>query len=436
LTAAADPVRASLTSWLYRPYIDLTPTGPDGNPQTVGLLFALAAVERDANYPRLHGLYPASFREAILRQARFPEYQLHDPLDLPEELWTSQWETLCAKLQEFDALAPEQRLRVLWLLHRMHLHHAILRYAPAVEPDELKFSESAAAMTFIRGTARLALHYDGESDLDTSDLELVAEYAPPGQWSVVEATYYLSAVTAKKKGNVEEVRHWTDLHRRQIEATAADEHTSAKLWSRYHRVRAFVPQLAGDRAGMTAEMDRAEEWAEAMSRETWRQEAEANVLSCALWESRTKEALVLGDLELAEERVRRCIAFAPLDPQPRLDLGQVLVERGEYEKAADAYRVAAHYGPPATEVALFMLGQCLEKLGNLHAARDAYLSALELDPLGVASLEQLVSVAKTLDDYVVAQWALGRLEALGTVESEELLPYQKYEGSLGVPAST
>jgi tetratricopeptide (TPR) repeat protein len=433
LTAAEDPTRATFTAWLYRPYIDLTPNAPDGNPQTAGLLFALRSVEREADFARIHGLYPPSFREAVLRQARFTEYQVRDPVDLPEELRSTQWETFTANLEEFDALPPAQRVRVLWLLHRLQLHYAILRYAPVLEPDQLGSAE-AAATAFIRGTARLALHYDGESDLDTSDLELVAEHAPAGDWAAIEATYYLSAVTAKKKGDAAGVRHWTDLHRVQIEASETDEHTNAKLWSRYHRVRAFVPQLDGDRAGMTAEMDRAQEWAQQTSRDTAERATEANVLAYALWESRTKEALLLGDLDLAEERVRRCITFAPLDPHAWLDLGQVLVERGEVGGAADAYRAAARFGPPATEAALFMLGQCLERLGDLEAARDAYLLALDLDPLGVSSLEQLVGIAETSNngDDVVSAWASSRLEALGTAEEQELRPYQQYEGTLGV----
>jgi tetratricopeptide (TPR) repeat protein len=315
----------------------------------------------------------------------------------------------------------------------MHLHHAALSYAPPVTAEEIAASEPVAATAFIRGTARLGLHEDSEAELDTTDFEMVASHAPSGGWSAVEATYYLSAIAAKKKGDAEEVRHWSDLHRRQIEAADTDEHTTAKLWSRYHRVRAFVPQLTRDQVGMSAEMDLAAEWAGKMSRDTAEREAESNVLSCALWESRTKEALVLGDLDLAEERVRLCITFAPLDPQPRLDLGHVLVERGDLEQAASAYRTAALNGPPA-EVAMFMLGQCLEQLEDLEGARDAYVSALDLDPLGVSSLEQLVGVAERLDDRLLAGWASSRLHELGRAEADDLLPYQQYEGQLGVHA--
>jgi tetratricopeptide (TPR) repeat protein len=433
MTPVDDPTRASFTAWLYRPYIDLTPAAPPGNPQTAGLLYAVHAVEHDVDTARIHGLYAPSFRDAILRQSRFTEYEVDDPVDLPSNLRSTQWETLAANLSELDALPPEKRVRTLWLLHRLHLHYAILRYAPALGPDEIRSAEGAA-MAFIRGTARLALHFDGETELDTTELELVVQHAPAGDWAAVEATYYLSAVTAKRKGDAAGVERWTDAHRAQIQAAERDEHTNAKLWSRYHRVRAFVPQLNGDHAGMTAEMDKAQEWAERMSRDTAEREAEANVLAYALWESRTKEALLLGDRDLAEERVRRCIEFAPLDPQAWLDLGQVLVERDDFAGAADAYRTAARFGPPATEAALFMLGQCLEQLGDSEAARDAYLHALDLDPLGVSSLEQLAGLAETPNaaDGVVSTWARNRLHELGEAEEAELRPYQQYEGTLGV----
>jgi tetratricopeptide (TPR) repeat protein len=431
LIGIEDPARASFTSWLYRPYIDLTPVDRGGNPQVPGLLYALASVEESTDYPRLHAVYPPSLREAIVREARLPEYHLQDPLALPGELRTSHWERLCAYLAEFSAIATSEQARVLWLLHRMHLHHAILRYAPAPARDELGLSESLAQIAFMRGMARLALYQDGEGELDTSELELVANGAPPGQWAVIEATYLLAAVAAKTRSDVNELQQWLAQHRRQIELARADEHTDAKLRSRYHRVYAFVPQLSGDLSRMTEEMERATEWAEMMRRDTAEEEAESNVLACALWESRAKEALLHGDLELAEERVRRYVSHAPLDPQAHLDLGQVLVERGELNEAVTAYRAAALCGPPGTEVAWFMLGQCWEQLDEPEAARDAYLAALDLDPLGVASLEQLVSVARSLGDSVVVRWAEERLNVLGTADPDELLPYQRYEGALG-----
>lgn len=159
MTPADDPTRATFTTWLYRPYIDLEPTAPAGNPQTAGLLYALHAVEHDVDTARIHGLYPPSFREAILRQARFTEYEVADPLDLPAGLRSSRWEILATNLRELDALPPDRRVRTLWLLHRLHLHHAILRYAPALGADELGSAE-AAATAFIRGTARLAVYYE------------------------------------------------------------------------------------------------------------------------------------------------------------------------------------------------------------------------------------------------------------------------------------
>lgn len=420
-----DPARASFTSWLYRPYIDLKPVAPEGNPQTKGLLMALASVEAESDeYPRVHGLFTPSLRVEMVRQARLPEFHLHDPLNLPMVHRTPQWQTLCANLA-FDERAPlaqKQRVRVFWLLHRLHLHRAVLDYS---QHDEL------ADIAFIRGMSRYALYLDSAGALDTNDLLRAVNNSSKGSWPAIEATYVLAAIAAKETGDPEQVRPWADEHNSQIAHATLDDHTEAKLKSRFWRVDAFVPMLAGRHKEMVKEMDAAEVWAMQMHTDTPEHAAEASAVACALWESRTKEALLLGDLDLAEERARRYVRHGPLFPTAHTTLGQVLVERKKYGEAIDAYRAAARYGPPGSEIARFMIGQCWEQVGAPEAARDAYLSALDLDPQGVASLEQLILVARQLDDRMLAEWVASRLAALSGTDPRELQPYQQYEGALG-----
>lgn len=420
-----DPARASFTSWLYRPYIDLTPEAPEGNPQTKGLLMALASVESESDdYPRVHGLFTPSLRVAMVRQARLPEFHLHDPLDLPIELHTPQWAMLCGNLND-RRLAPKQRVRVLWLLHRLHLHRAVLKHS---REDE------SADIAFIRGMARYALYLDGEGIFYTRELEWAANNSPKGSWAAIEATYYLAAIAAKATVvHPEHVQRWANEHGIQIAHADLDDHTDAKLRSRYWRVHAFVPMLEGDHDRMVAEMDAAEVWAMSMHTDTPEHAAEASAVACALWESRTKEALLLGNLDLAEERARRYVREGPLFSQAHTTLGQVLAEQKKYAKAIDAYRAAARYGPPGSEIAWFMIGQCWEQIGVPEAARDAYLSALDLDPMGISSLEQLVIVARQLGDRMLADWAGSRLATLAANTNAILAgkPYQEYEGALG-----
>jgi Flp pilus assembly protein TadD len=62
-------------------------------------------------------------------------------------------------------------------------------------------------------------------------------------------------------------------------------------------------------------------------------------------ESRTKEALWLGNLDLAEERARRLAQRDALDSKYQGELGEVLVKRGKIAEAAQAFHAAIRLGP-------------------------------------------------------------------------------------------
>ena len=106
-------------------------------------------------------------------------------------------------------------------------------------------------------------------------------------------------------------------------------------------------------------------------------------------ESRTKEALALKDLDLAEVRCTEMLSYDQLDPKNFLELGDILVRRGKIEAALSAYGRAALLGPPATPVALFMMGQLFERLGQREAAALSYLQTLRIDPCGYSAAERL-----------------------------------------------
>ena len=436
-SARAHAADAGLKAWLYRPYIDLGAGGADGNIHVQGTIFAKRALLERKPYPRIHGLINPSFRRAVVREARLPAYTVADPLQLPEELRTEGWRALCHALENFSAIEPEERVTALWLLHRMCLHGAILHHAPNPPDQDVRRSEAYASIAYMRGLAHFAFANDGAAELDTSELERVAKLAPPGSWAQTEATYHLAAAAAKLRYDPQRLRHWSAEHRRSIDAAHADEHTFNKLMSRFHRMYAFVPQFERDWAGMTAEMDLAEAYAEKMNGDTPETRLERMTLGLAICESRTKELLVLRDLDRAESWARRAVERCPHDPRGWLELGQVLIERDKVEEALAAYREAVRFGPPGTEIAWFMAGQCCEALDDPEQAADAYLAALDVDPLAISAAQRLAELAPGLDP-IIGQWAQARVQDLQIMEaaslkprSEDVRPYQHYEGVLG-----
>jgi tetratricopeptide (TPR) repeat protein len=378
----------SFKSWLYRPYIDLTPEAPEGNPQTKGLLLALASVKDETDRARIHGLYPTSWRNELFQQAG-----ISDDL-IPESFW-----------DEVNTVQPgDQAVRIYWLLHRAFLHEKILYYTE--EPKDLS-NKIGSEVALIRAMARHALG-------KTPGFVRVAKESAAGSWAAIEATYFLAALTAKNTGDPDRVERWAVEHHNHILTAAPniDNHDLSKLLSRYYRVHAFIPQFRNNNAEMIADMDKAEVFASGMDRDTEDHATEARTLTFAMLESRCKEALHIGDIALAIERALAAIRQAPLRPAGYLALGQSLAEDKDYERAITAYRTAARYGPPDTEVAWFSIGYCWEQLDAPDAAMEAYLAALNIDPLGISSYEQLIGVCDKLGDNVVGDWAKQNLSKL------------------------
>ena len=76
--------------------------------------------------------------------------------------------------------------------------------------------------------------------------------------------------------------------------------------------------------------------------------------------------------------------------------GVRLLENGKIEEAQEEYLTAAELGPPGSEIALFMAGQCYQALGNNKAALRCFKRSLHYDPMGISALEALGSLDTAL----------------------------------------
>lgn len=425
--------------WLHRPFLDLGPPAvPLQTPYHSAVVYAYRSVSEQRPFPRLHGRINSSTRESMVREAGLTDYQVDNPLDVPKPLRSPQWSLLCDCLEGWHDLDCSRQLDVLWLLNRLGLFSAVLARALVPCAANSPIDEPSAGHLLVRGIANVAMHVDGAADLNTRELEWAAAHAPLGGWAAIEATYVLAQASFRYRGDVNQGELWLARHKLAIEQADVDRHTSCMLWSRYHRVYAFLPQLQKDFVGMSAQMDSAAEWAEQMDRATPERLAEWHVLTYGCLESRVKEALLLGDLGLAEERAQALVAHTPLDPRAWLELGQVLVESDKVEEALRAYQAAARFGPPGTEVAMFMAGQCHEAQGDLEAAADAFIAAIAIDPQAVSAVERLQAIAPHVTGAAqLARWSefMRRrsegTEVDGVPTDAAVLPYQQYPGVLG-----
>jgi tetratricopeptide (TPR) repeat protein len=188
--------------------------------------------------------------------------------------------------------------------------------------------------------------------------------------------------------------------------------------SRSYRVAGFIPQMKRDKEGTVRDMDLAEKYAREMDFGTELQRAYAKELLYPVLESRIKEALWIGDLDLALSRAIMHRDNHPLDSRVWVHTAETHLQRDEIPEALTCFLEAARLAPPGGEVARFMAGQCYEELDELPSALDSYLAALQIDPLGISAAEGIVRVSEQLGSKVHG-WATEVLERLTRMQDDD-----------------
>jgi len=124
----------------------------------------------------------------------------------------------------------------------------------------------------------------------------------------------------------------------------------------------------------------------------------------AVMESRTKEALWLGDRDEALSRSLKVIEVDPCDAKAWAELGEIHYLREEWKQASEAYATAAMLGPPASAIGRYMAGLCFGKLGQDMSAAFFLKDALEGDPLGISSRHRINELPKVAVLDALKHW--------------------------------
>jgi tetratricopeptide (TPR) repeat protein len=127
-------------------------------------------------------------------------------------------------------------------------------------------------------------------------------------------------------------------------------------------------------------------------------------------ESRAKEALWLGDLDLALDRALRVVDVDAYDSRVWLELGQIRLRRHEPALAAEAYAVAAALGPPASAIARHMVGLCFRDLAQPHLAAFFFKAALDVDPRAISPHEEIQALPDVPALTALKEWSLETFE--------------------------
>jgi tetratricopeptide (TPR) repeat protein len=352
----------------------------------------------------------------LIRETGLLQYQVDSPLQLPDILRTARWSKLCDYLLHYQELQNTAKLLVVHLLTSLCLHKAVLEYVPVITREQVAKDLTLADLASCRAMSKLMLQTDMGTRENLKEFQDIADCAAKGSKVRFNAVIDLVALHGKSFRDLQSTEFWRSIATQELAnlKKVLNDFAYKLMTSIYYRAVVFVPLLKHDREAVVREMDWCESLARSLeceySNEIEKLAARENLIT--VFESRTKEALWLGDIDLAESRAGQLVEMEPLYSRYRLQLGEILLKQGKIEEAAKMYRSAARLGPPGTSIAWFMAGQCYEKLGELELACDCYLASIQMDELAISAVEQLNRLASRLDNQALVNWSTMRLNQL------------------------
>ncbi len=397
---------------LLQPYLDLG-TSDRGPIFAEGIQHYWAAFQ-DAEAPRfaLQRTLPPAFRTIALTEMGCADHIVDDPRDLPQNLRTPKWQLLCRALDQWPDLPEIAQSRLGLLLHALCFYQLINRLVPTLEDTSHIDNPYLADLAYTRASASYVLSLPNRvSDYGNADLSrfvLISDADGVHPQIGFNAAIKVFTHIAKTSASLDDLREWEAkaAHFLHLIGDCEVEFDYLLSASRFYRATAFVPMFAGDRADVVRQMDQATEFAQALKPETAAQDVLRRENLHPLLESRTKEAIWLGDLQAALGYAEQVTQLDPFEARGWLELGDVFMKLGQWGKALDAYLTSATIGPPATAIAQHMAGLCLLEMGQASAAAYLFKSAIEADPGAVSTRNQIRNLPDTQVISELKRWNL------------------------------
>lgn len=397
------------STWLLRPYLDLADfNGGPLHAQNLEACWRSFVEPASPPFIPQRALSPG-FRIQLAREAG-PAFALTDPRQLPESLRSERWRRLCAALDAWASLRDDEKCRLASLLHSLCLYQALLDLIPHDDFVAGRAAPDAVRLALWRASAHYIQHLpERTSDYPAADIRVfedIALNAPTVVPETFNATAKVFVHKAKNRCEAADLVRWGDRLEAALVRTiaGADEFTSGLFTSRYYRGLGFLPQRTGDRREVVRMMDLAESHARNIRPVTPAQYLLHRENLHAVMESRTKEALWLGDRNEALSRSLKVIEVDPCDAKAWSELGEIHYLREEWKEASEAYLTAAMLGPPASAIGRYMAGLCFGKLGQDMVAAFFLKDTLECDPLGISPRHRINELPRTAVLDALKHW--------------------------------
>jgi tetratricopeptide (TPR) repeat protein len=397
------------STWLLRPYLDLAEfNGGPLHAQNLEECWHSFVEPNSPTFIPQRALSPG-FRIQLAREAG-EAYAVTDPRQLSENLRRDRWRRLCGGLDDWSLLSGDEKCRLASLLHSMCFYQPLLDLIPndhfeagRAAPDTLRLAFWRASAHYIHNLPERTSNYP---TADMSVFEAIALNAPAAIPDCFNATAKVFVHKAKNRCQVADLVTWRNrFETALVRAIAgADEFTAGLFTSRFYRGLGFLPQVAGEKIEVERAMDLAESHARNIKPGTPAEHLLYRENLHAVMESRTKEALWLGDKDEALSRSLKVIEVDPCDSKAWAELGEIRYLRQEWKEASEAYATAAMLGPPASAVGRYMAGLCLRKLGQDMLAAFFFKDTLEGDPLGVSPRHRINELPKVAVLDALKHW--------------------------------
>jgi pimeloyl-ACP methyl ester carboxylesterase len=128
---------------------------------------------------------------------------------------------------------------------------------------------------------------------------------------------------------------------------------------------------------------------------------------------------------MQEERIRSleaAIRRDPRDPEPRYDLGSLLLAQHRHQPALTQFEAALRLAPGHPQI-LLQIGNALSALGKFEAAAQRFREAVQADPRQAAAHYNLGNALRELGQPEAAEASYrAALHALVTFEQRAALP--------------
>jgi tetratricopeptide (TPR) repeat protein len=380
------------------------------------LAYRRLASDVRGRYPGLQRVLPEGFRQELAQLAIEDQVAVKDPRDRAREHSSERWLALCDLVAHYGKLSVGRRADLHALLISLGFVSVVAELASkhplslrTGEEDDCRYLYSVA-------TARYVDHFETGNSYEITEFEVLANEAPKASVVRFNSLLHMVVQNARDVRDAGTVRYWSDRCEREAEQVLSQvsEFDKHLLLSRMYRGTSFAPFLEGDRQQTVDVMDKAQWHAERV--EAHCENPEQEVVYKENWipllQSRSKEAAWIGDLELAEQRLRKATRIDPLDSLRWCELGDIRIRRRDVAGASQAFLNAAALCPPGSAYCWFMVGNCYEQSDRHAEAMEAYIRALEIDPLCVSAFEATHALAQRLGRRDVACWASASLETL------------------------